>query len=85
MDTLKRIEKIIRERAFDKKKPGLKFNPGLALTGVRTTGPRMSRNRRLNLSSLASLNQKLHFSFKKIFGNFLKAVTLNYCYNVDVA
>ena len=23
-----------------KKKPGLKFNPGLALTGVRTTRPR---------------------------------------------
>ena len=35
------IEKIIRESAFDKKKkkPGLKFNQGLALTGVRTTGP----------------------------------------------
>ena len=29
--------------AFDekKKKPGLKFVPGLALTGVRTTGPRI--------------------------------------------
>ena len=39
--SLKRIEKIIRDSAFDKKKkkPGLKFNPGLALTGVRTTGP----------------------------------------------
>ena len=37
----KKIEKIIQESAFDKmkKKPGLKFNPGLALTGVRTTGP----------------------------------------------
>ena len=37
----KNIEKIIRESAFDrkKKKPGLKFNPGLALTGVGTTGP----------------------------------------------
>ena len=36
----KKIEKIIRESAFDKKKkkPGLKFNPGLALTSVRTTG-----------------------------------------------
>ena len=36
------IEKIIRESAIDKKKkkPRLKFNPGLALTGVRTTGPR---------------------------------------------
>ena len=35
-------EKISRERAFHKKKkkPGLKFNPGLALTDVRTTGPR---------------------------------------------
>ena len=39
----KKIEKIIRESAFDKKKkkPGLKFNLGLALTGVRTTGPRL--------------------------------------------
>ena len=37
----KKIEKIIRESAFDKKKkkPGLKLNPGLALTGVRTNGP----------------------------------------------
>ena len=36
----KRIEKIIRESTFDekKKKPGLKFNPRLALTGLRTTG-----------------------------------------------
>ena len=34
----KRIEKIIRESAFDnmKKKPGLIFNPKLALSGVRT-------------------------------------------------
>ena len=38
----KRIEKIIRESAFDnnKKKAGLKFNTGLVLIGVRTTGPR---------------------------------------------
>ena len=37
----KKIEKIIRESAFDKKKkkPGLKFNLELALTGVRTTRP----------------------------------------------
>ena len=36
----KKIEKIIRESAFDKKKkkPGLEFNPGLVLIGVRTTG-----------------------------------------------
>ena len=41
LDTLKKIEKIIRESAFDKekKKPGLKFNPRLAQTRVRTTGP----------------------------------------------
>ena len=38
----KRTEKIIRDSAFDKmkKKPGLKLDPGLALAGVRTTGPR---------------------------------------------
>ena len=38
LDTLKRIEKIILESAFDKKtkKPGLKLIPGLALTSVRT-------------------------------------------------
>ena len=38
----KKIEEIIRESAFDKKKKksGLKFNPELALTRVRTTGPR---------------------------------------------
>ena len=43
MDTPKKIEKIIRESAFDekKKKRGLKFSPGLALTGVQTTGPRV--------------------------------------------
>ena len=36
----KRIEKIIRESAFDekKKKPGLTFNPRLALTVLQTTG-----------------------------------------------
>ena len=37
----KKIEKIIRESAFDKKKkkPGFKFNLELALTRVQTTGP----------------------------------------------
>ena len=37
-------EKIVQENAFDEKKkkegPGLKFNPGLALIGPQTTGPR---------------------------------------------
>ena len=38
----KKIEKIIRENAFEekKKKPRLKFNPELALIDLRTTGPR---------------------------------------------
>ena len=42
MATLKRIEKIVRENAFDekKKKPGSKFNPVLALIGLRITRPR---------------------------------------------
>ena len=41
MDDLKRIEKILREHTSEKKekKPGLKFNLGLALIGLRTTGP----------------------------------------------
>ena len=41
MDTPKRIEKIIRESSFDKKKKKrvLKFSPELAVTGDRTTGP----------------------------------------------
>ena len=35
------MEKIIWKNAFEQKekKPGLKFNPGLALIGLRTTGP----------------------------------------------
>ena len=40
----KSIEDYLKESsAFDekKKKPGLKFNPGLALTRVRTAGPRI--------------------------------------------
>ena len=46
LDTLKGIEKIIRESAFGekKKKPGLKFNLGLALTHVQTTGHRSNYN-----------------------------------------
>ena len=37
----KKNKKIIRKSVFDKrkKKPGLKFNPGLVLTGIWTTGP----------------------------------------------
>ena len=43
MDALKGIEKIIQENAFEQKekKPRLKFNPGSALIGLRTTGPRL--------------------------------------------
>ena len=41
IDMLKRVENIIRGNAVDqkKKKAGLKFNPGLALIDLRTTGP----------------------------------------------
>ena len=41
LDAPKRREEITRENTFEqkKKKPGLKFNPGLALIGLRTTGP----------------------------------------------
>ena len=37
----KRREEITLENTFEQKKkqPGLKFNPGLALIGLRTTGP----------------------------------------------
>ena len=40
---LKREEKILPENAFEEKKktPGLRFNPGLPLIGLRTTGPRI--------------------------------------------
>ena len=46
LDALRRREKIIRENAFkqNKKKPGLKFNAGLALIGLQTTGPRTPLN-----------------------------------------
>ena len=41
LDALKRREEITLENTFEqkKKKPVLKFNPGLALIGLRTTGP----------------------------------------------
>ena len=43
LDALKRREKIIQENAFGhvqkKKEPELKFNPGLGLIGLWTTGP----------------------------------------------
>ena len=41
LDALKKINKIIQENSFEqkKRKPRLKFNPGLALISLRTTGP----------------------------------------------
>ena len=40
-----KIEKIIRENAFKlrKQRPGLKFNPGLALIGFQITWPRVEK------------------------------------------
>ena len=53
------MEKIIRESAFDntKKKAGFKFNPGLVLTGVRTTGPSISKaiTMQFSIAGLASV------------------------------
>ena len=42
LDVLKRIVKIFPKRLLDKeiKKPELKFNPGLGLIGLWTTGPK---------------------------------------------
>ena len=63
MDTLKRKEEIIQESAFDKKekkkkKSGLKFNPVLALTAVRTTGAKKSpKNPNLNQATQKSTRQ----------------------------
>ena len=56
LDALKRIEKIIQENAFEQKKekPGSKFNPGLALIGLQTTGPWLVALRR----KLSLTNQK---------------------------
>ena len=50
---VKRIDKIIRENAFDqkKKKPELKFNLGLALIGLRITGP----------CTFTNMNHTIHF------------------------
>ena len=44
LKAVKRIQKIIRENTSDIKKKisRLKFNPGLALTGLRTTFPRFN-------------------------------------------
>ena len=46
IDALERREKIIQENAFKqkKKKPRLKFNPGLALICLQTTGPSALKN-----------------------------------------
>ena len=51
------IEKIIRENAFGqkKKKPRLKFNPGLALIDLRTTGPRVKKLHARELSRNQSI------------------------------
>ena len=59
----KNIEKIIRESAFDikKKKPGLKFNPGLALTSVGTTGPSI-----ITVISYVAIIKNLFFQIKLI-------------------
>ena len=51
MDAVKRREEITRENTFEQKekKPGLEFNPGLALIGLGTTGPRSENGRENNI------------------------------------
>ena len=51
IDALKRREKIVQENAFKqkKKKPRLKFNPGLALICLQTTGPSALKNTGKNM------------------------------------
>ena len=56
MDALKGMEKTILENVYEekKKKLELKFNPGLALIGPRTTGPWLS-----HLSNVLKLIKKI--------------------------
>ena len=68
--TLKRIEKFFGENAFDekKKRPGLKFNPGLALNGLQTTQPRKLSN--FNLYPLKNVKKnaiQLKLFWYKVF------------------
>ena len=70
LDTLKRKEEIIQESAFDKKKKKkkkreLKFNPGLALTGVQTTGAKKSPQKS-QLKSSHPKNYSPNFPHQKI-------------------
>ena len=47
--------KIIQENAFEKEKPGLKSNHGLALIGLRETGPWVKRGKMEESFSLVQL------------------------------
>ena len=62
----KKTRESIRESAFDKKKkkPGLKFNPWLALTGVRTTGSRA-------LNQIITVTKITMFKFSPLCSSFL--------------
>ena len=61
----KNNREIIRDSAFDKKKKKrwLKFNPGLALTGIRTTGPRAKGKAPITI--IIYLNSELGTNAKK--------------------
>ena len=62
----KKTRETIPESAFDKKKkkPGLKFNPGLALTGVRTTGSQA-------LNQIITVTKITMFKFSPLCSSFL--------------
>ena len=59
----KRILKIIWESAFDekKKKPGLKFNPGLGPTGIRKSGFRALKSEDRDILRLSCTMSNLNF------------------------
>ena len=59
LDALKRREEITLENTFEqkKKKPGLKFNCGLSLSGLRTTGPWIEGNDAIDLKLESSDSQ----------------------------
>ena len=71
MVALKRREEITQENTFEqkKKKPGLKFNPGLALIGLRTSGPRskfspMSQRREFKGKLTKELLRTVHYNLQ---------------------
>ena len=74
----KELEKIIRENAFEqeKKKPGLEFNSVVAPFGLRTTGPRMVKQRvAWENSPISRCHHSVGFPRKQKFHNVEASLT----------